>query len=66
MRTREDELHERETCSVEEACRRLGIARSTGYSLARKKTLPGVRQLGSRFVVVVNELDTFLAASSTT
>jgi excisionase family DNA binding protein len=37
--------------SVSRAAELLGIARTTGYELARSGQLPGVTKLGSRFVV---------------
>jgi excisionase family DNA binding protein len=48
------------TLSVPEASRLLGVSRGFGYELARSGRLPGVRKLGSRYLVVTSELKAYL------
>jgi excisionase family DNA binding protein len=48
-------LHERATCSVEEAAEILGIGRSTAYAAARDGTLPTLR-LSHRLLVPTAKL----------
>jgi len=42
---------EKQTYTVEEAARILGIGRQTAYELARRGELPGIKRLGGRFIV---------------
>ncbi len=51
---------QRETTSVEEAARRLGIGRSTAYLAAKRGQLPTLR-LGRRVVVPTAALDRLLS-----
>jgi len=51
---------EKQTFTVEEAAKILGIGRQTAYDLARKGTLPGGRRLGRRFIVSKSELEAYL------
>jgi excisionase family DNA binding protein len=48
------------TYTVEEAGGLLGIGHSLVYELAKKGTLPGVRRLGTRYVVSKAALDAWL------
>ncbi|MDP7627316.1 MAG: helix-turn-helix domain-containing protein [SAR202 cluster bacterium] len=48
------------TMSVSEAGVLLGIGRNLAYRLAREGSLPGVRRLGTRYIVSRMELNTFL------
>lgn len=54
------DVKEVETVKVSEAARVLGISRATAYNLAHKGELPGVRRLGSRWVVSKRLLEEFL------
>lgn len=42
---------ERETLTIEEASKRLGISRNSCYNLAARGELPGAMRLGKRVVV---------------
>ena len=55
---------ERQTVTVEEAARILGIGRQTAYELAREGKLPGALRLGRRIVVSRRALDRALEAES--
>ena len=55
---------ERATLTVEQAAYRLGIGRSLAYELARNGELPGVRRLGSRFVVSTEVLEKYLSGEA--
>lgn len=61
-------LHpDRQTYSIEETARLLGVNRSTAYELARHDRLPvPVIRLGRRMVVGRVALDRLLAGSTTT
>ncbi len=48
------------TMSVYEASVLLGIGRNLAYRLAREGSLPGVRKLGTRYIVSRTELNNFL------
>ena len=52
------------TMSVSEAGVLLGIGRNLAYRLAREGSLPGVRRLGTRYIVSRMELGTFLSEVS--
>ena len=52
---------EKQTFTVEEAAKILGLGRQTAYDLARKGELPGVRRLGRRFIVSKSELEAYLS-----
>ena len=52
------------TISVSEAGVLLGIGRNLAYRLAREGSLPGVRRLGTRYIVSRTEIDTFLTEVS--
>ena len=54
---------EKQTYTVEEAARILGIGRQTAYELARRGELPGVRRLGKRFIISKSELEAYLQGS---
>ena len=54
------DVKEVETVKVSEAARVLGISRATAYNLAHTGELPGVRRLGSRWVVSKRLLEEFL------
>ena len=54
---------EKQTFTVEEAAKILGLGRQTAYDLARKGELPGVRRLGRRFIVSKTELEAYLQGS---
>ena len=49
-----------ETVTVMEAAGIIGISRRMAYELARKGELPGVRKLGSRYVVSKKLLEDWL------
>lgn len=51
-------------CSIPEACLRLGISRTTLYSIIRDGGLPA-RKLGKRTVVLNADIDAFLTALPT-
>ena len=51
---------EKLTWTIEEACNRLGVSRSLGYSLAKKGLFPGLLKLGNRFVVSKYQLEKYL------
>jgi len=55
---------EKQTFTVEEAAKILGVGRQTAYDLARKGELPGVRRLGRRFIVSKTELEAYLQGST--
>ena len=48
------------TYTIEQAAQLLGIGRSMAYEEAKARTLPGVRSIGSRYVVSKVELHRFL------
>ena len=52
------------TLTVEEAARELGIGRDLAYRLARQGELPGVRRLGSRYLVSRDALERYLAGDA--
>jgi len=52
----------RQTLTVPEAAKLLGIGRNTAYSLARQGKLPGVIALGKRIVVSKAALEKVLGA----
>jgi excisionase family DNA binding protein len=52
---------DRQVYNITEAARMLGIGRSLAYELANAGELPGVRQVGHRYVVLKSVLDTWLA-----
>jgi hypothetical protein len=53
-----------ETCSVEDAARRLGLSRSAAYALARQDALPvPVLRLGRKLVIPVRSLDRVLGVA---
>jgi len=54
---------ERQTLTIMEAARMLGIGRQTAYELARRGELPGVRRLGKRFIISKSELEAYLQGS---
>ena len=54
---------EKQTFTVEEAAKILGVGRQTAYDLARKGELPGVRRLGRRFIVSKTELEAYVQGS---
>jgi len=62
MRKHREAPVERETLSVEEAGRVLGIGRALSYELARRGDIPAIR-LGSRLVVPRAALDELLASA---
>ena len=51
---------ERQTCTVEEAGRRLGISRALAYKAAARGELPVLR-IGKRYLIVASRLDQLLA-----
>lgn len=51
---------QRETVTVPEAARRLGIGRSTAFAAAKRGDLPSIR-IGGRVVVPIAALDRLLA-----
>ena len=51
-----DKLRSQPVTDVDTAARLLDRSRATGYRLAASGELPGVRRLGSRYVVVTSEL----------
>ena len=51
---------EKQTYTVEEAARILGIGRQTAYELARRGELPGIKRLGGRFIVSRIQLEEYL------
>lgn len=56
-------LTQRETHTVAEACRRLGIGKTTGYELVKHNEFPcRVIRLGRRVVIPRAEVDRLLAA----
>jgi excisionase family DNA binding protein len=48
------------TMRVDEAAKRLGIARQTAYDLAARGELPGVLRLGRRILISRKQLEAFL------
>jgi len=50
----------KQTYTVEEAARILGIGRQTAYELARRGELPGIKRLGGRFIVSRIQLEEYL------
>ena len=54
----------KQTLTVMEAARILGIGRQSAYELARRGELPGVRRLGGRFIVSKAELEAYLSADN--
>jgi excisionase family DNA binding protein len=54
------DLLEQPTISVEEAAEVLGIGRGHAYELARRRELPGLLVLGSRYRVSTASLRRFL------
>jgi excisionase family DNA binding protein len=63
MKTPEATLIERQTLSVEEAARVLGVGRSLAYELARRGEIPAIR-LGNRLVVPRVRLERLLRGAS--
>ncbi len=57
-------LIDRQVYSITEAAQLLGIGRSLAYSLAKAGELPGIRQVGQRYVVLRSVLDRFLAGEA--
>jgi excisionase family DNA binding protein len=55
-------LEERQTLSVEQAARALGIGRGTAYQAVRAGDIPSIR-IGRRIVVPRAALERFLARS---
>ena len=55
---------EKQTFTVEEAAKILGVGRQTAYDLARKGELPGVRRLGRRVIVSKTELEAYLSGKA--
>jgi excisionase family DNA binding protein len=53
--------YDRQTITVEDAARLLGIARGTAYAAARRGQLPTIR-FGARIVVPLAALDAMLAS----
>lgn len=51
---------QRDTLTIEEAARRLGISRNSCYNLAAKGQLPGAIRLGKRIVVSIYQFERFL------
>lgn len=51
---------ERKTVSVPQAAVILGIGRSYAYAMAHTGELPGVRKIGSRYIVSRRELEEYL------
>lgn len=51
---------QRDTLTIEEAARRLGISRNSCYTLAAKGQLPGALRLGKRIVVSIYIFEKFL------
>ena len=51
---------QRETLTIEEAAKRLGISRNSAYTLAAKGQLPGAIRLGKRIVVSIYQFERFL------
>lgn len=54
---------ERKTVSVPQAAVMLGIGRSYAYAMAHTGELPGVRKIGTRYVVSKAVLDEYLDAA---
>ena len=50
----------KQTVTVNEAAKLLGISRATAYQLANEGKLPGARRLGRRIVVSRKALELFL------
>lgn len=55
---------ERKTYSIPQAATILGIGQTRAYSLAKSGELPGVRNLGGKFLVSKKELDAFVDGDS--
>lgn len=51
---------QRETITIQEAARRLGISRNSCYALAQRGELPGAIRLGKRIVVSIYQFERFL------
>lgn len=51
---------ERQTLTIMEAARMLGIGRQMAYELARRGELPGIKRLGGRFIVSRIQLEEYL------
>ncbi|MBV6343176.1 helix-turn-helix domain-containing protein [Candidatus Magnetobacterium casense] len=51
---------QRDTMTVDQAARRLGISRNSCYTLAAKGELPGAIRLGKRIVVSIYQFERFL------
>lgn len=51
---------ERKMTSVPNAAKVLGISRGYAYQLANSGELPGVRKIGTRFVVSIKELNAYI------
>lgn len=51
---------QRDTITVEQAAKRLGVSRNTCYNLAAKGELPGAIRLGKRIVVSIYQFERFL------
>jgi len=54
-----DEHHERQTCTVDEAARILGIGRNSAYQAVKRGELPAIR-LGRRLVISISALEGLL------
>jgi len=52
---------QRQTYTLEEARKIVGVSRSLAYELARANKFPGARRLGGRFVVSRVALDAWLS-----
>jgi excisionase family DNA binding protein len=63
MKAHEAAQIERQTLSVEEAGRVLGVGRSLAYELARRGEIPAIR-LGNRLVVPRTRLERLLRGAS--
>ena len=51
---------QKQTLTVMEAAKILGIGRQSAYELARRGELPGVRKLGGRFIISRIVLEEYL------
>lgn len=51
---------QRDTMTVEQAAKRLGLSRNSCYNLAAKGQLPGAIRLGKRWVVSIYQFDRFI------
>jgi excisionase family DNA binding protein len=51
---------QRDTITIEQAAKRLGISRNSCYTLAAKGQLPGTLRLGKRIVVSIYQFERFI------